>query len=45
MVATYKALVGMAVALLVLSAGYLYAVRGEALLFDLATAARGLLCF
>ena len=36
---------GLAVFILVLAATYLYGVRGEALLLDLATMTRGLLCF
>ena len=38
-------LIGGAVAALVLGAAYLYAVRGTALLLDLAAAAGGLFCF
>ncbi|MCL4765971.1 MAG: hypothetical protein KJZ80_07060 [Hyphomicrobiaceae bacterium] len=37
-------LVGGAVAALMLGAGYLYAVRGEAILLDLAAMGRGLFC-
>jgi hypothetical protein len=40
-----KISIGVAVAALLLGAGYLYAVRGEALLLDLAAMARGLFCF
>lgn len=36
--------VGGVVTLLMLSAGYLYAVRGEAILMDLATMGSALLC-
>jgi hypothetical protein len=36
---------GVAVAALMLGAGYLYAVRGSALLLDLAAMGRGILCF
>ena len=39
-----RVLVGGAVALLMLGAGYLYAARGEAMLMDLAGMARALLC-
>jgi hypothetical protein len=40
-----KISLGFAVFMLVLAATYLYGVRGEALLMDLASMARGLLCF
>jgi hypothetical protein len=40
-----KISLGLAVLLLMLAATYLYGVRGEALLLDLASMARGLLCF
>lgn len=39
-----KAVVGGAVAVLMLGAGYLYAVRGEAILMDLAAMGSALLC-
>lgn len=39
-----RVLVGGAVALLMLGAGYLYAARGEAMLMDLAGMGRALLC-
>jgi hypothetical protein len=40
-----KISIGVAVAALVSGAAYLYAVRGEALLLDLAGLTRGLICF
>jgi hypothetical protein len=40
-----KLSVGVAVAAIVIAAVYLYAVRGEALLLDLAGLTRGLICF
>ncbi len=39
-----RVLVGGAVTALMLGAGYLYAVRGEAILIDLAAMGRGLFC-
>jgi len=41
----HKISVGVAVVFLMLFAAYLYAVRGEALLLDLASMTRGLICF
>jgi hypothetical protein len=40
-----KISIGVAVVILVLVAAYLYAVRGEALLLDVAAMTRGVLCF
>jgi hypothetical protein len=40
-----KLSIGAAVATLVIAAAYLYAVRGEALLLDLAGLAGGLICY
>ncbi len=39
-----KVLVGGSIAVLMLGAGYLYAVRGEAILMDLAAMGSALLC-
>ncbi len=39
-----KTVIGGAVAVLMLGAGYLYAVRGEAILLDLAAMGSALLC-
>lgn len=41
----HKISIGVAVAALMLGAGYLYAVRGQALLLDLAAMTRDFLCF
>ena len=43
-VALRRILVGTAVAALMMGAGYLYAVRGEAILMDLAAMGNALLC-
>jgi hypothetical protein len=40
-----KISLGLAVFMLLLAAAYLYSVRGAALLLDLASMTRGLLCF
>jgi hypothetical protein len=40
-----KLSIGVAVVTLLAAAAYLYAVRGEALLLDLAAMTRGVLCF
>lgn len=39
-----RAVIGGAVALILMGAGYLYAVRGEAILLDLAAMGSALLC-
>jgi hypothetical protein len=41
----HKISIGLAVFTLLLAAAYLYGVRGEALLLDLASMSRSLLCF